>query len=214
MAQFLVHLRRYFLAGLLVITPIWGTYLILKTLLVALDGIVGGVLQRHLAFYLPGLGIVVLVALILLAGVVATNFLGRELVRVWEAVLRRVPVVRPVYLLMKSIVDALSLQQKNQFSRVVLIEFPRLGQYSIAYVTGTAPEVQAATRETVVSVYVPTTPNPTSGYLLFVPEREIIPLAMSVEDSMKLIISGGLFTPNTPPKGAPPGVQAAVGAPR
>ncbi|MEW6325872.1 MAG: DUF502 domain-containing protein [Nitrospirota bacterium] len=207
MAQFLVHLRRYFLTGLLVITPIWGTYLILKTLLVALDGIAGNILQRYLVFYLPGLGIVVLLALILLVGILATNFLGRKLVQWWDAVLHRVPIVRPIYLLMKSIVDALSLQQKNQFSRVVLIEFPRQGHYSIAYVTGTPAEVQHATGERVLSVYVPTTPNPTSGYLLFVPEREVIPLSMSVEDSMKLIISGGLFSPKAPAREAPAGTR-------
>jgi uncharacterized membrane protein len=202
-AYFLAHLRRYFLTGLLVITPIWGTYLILKTLLVTLDNILGDILRRHLDFYVPGLGIVVLVAIILSLGVVATNFLGRELVRVWEALLQRVPVVRSVYTMVKSIVDAISLQQKDQFNRVVLVQFPRLGHYSIAFVTGVVDEVQRATAEAVVGVYVPTTPNPTSGYLIYVPEKEIVPLQMSVEDGMKLVISGGFYSPDAAKKRAP-----------
>ena len=203
MAQFLVHLRRYFLTGLLVITPIWGTYLILKTLLTTLDGILGDVLQRHLAFYVPGLGIVVLVSIILLVGVAAANFLGRELVRLWERLLQRVPVVRSIYTLMKSIVDAISLPQGKQFNRVVLVQFPRQGHYSIAFVTGAVSEVQRATAEEVVGVYVPTTPNPTSGYLIYVPEKEIVPLQMSVEEGMKLGISGGFYSPDAAKKRAP-----------
>ena len=203
MAKFLVHLRRYFLTGLLVIVPIWGTYLILKTLLITLDGLLGDSLQRHLVFYVPGLGIVVLAAIILLVGVAATNFLGRKLVRLWEGLLNRVPVVRSIYTVMKSVVDAVSLHQTEQFNRVVLVEFPRKGHYSIAFVTGTIDEVQRATDEEVVGVYVPTTPNPTSGYLIFVPEKEIVPLQMSVEEGMKLVISGGFYSPDAAKKREP-----------
>jgi uncharacterized membrane protein len=195
MAEFLIYLRRYFITGLLVITPVWGTYLVLKTLIQSLEGILGGMLRRHVAFYIPGLGIIALVSLILLVGVIATNFLGQKLVELWEEMLRRVPVVRTIFNLVKSIVDTISLQQGDQFNRVVLIQFPRQGHYSIAFVTGAAEEVQHATAERLVSVYVPTTPNPTSGYLLFVPEREVIPLSMSVEEGMKMIISVGMYSP-------------------
>lgn len=195
MTKFFVHLRRYFITGLLVITPVWGTYLILKTLIQSLEGILGGMLQRHLAFYIPGLGIIALVSLILLFGLIATNFLGHKLVELWEEMLRRVPVVRTVFNLVKSIVDTISLPQSDQFNRVVLVQFPRQGYYSIAFVTGAAEEVQHATAERLVNVYVPTTPNPTGGYLLFVPEREVIPLSMSVEEGMKMVISCGFYSP-------------------
>jgi uncharacterized membrane protein len=195
MATFFLHLRRYFITGILVITPIWGTYLILKTLLQALDGILGDFLRQKLFVYIPGMGAIVLLALVLLVGVLASNFLGRKLIQIWESTLRRVPVVRSIFNVVKAIVDTISFQQAGQFSRVVLIQFPRLGHYSLAYVTGAAPEIQAATKERVVSVYVPTTPNPTSGYLLFVPEQEVIPLSMTVEESMKLLVSGGLYSP-------------------
>jgi uncharacterized membrane protein len=206
-AQLLVHFRRYFLTGLLVITPIWGTYLILRTLLKTLDSILGDMLQKHLAFYLPGFGIMVLVALILTVGLVATNFLGRELVRLWEALLHRVPLVRNVYSVMKSIVDAISLQQQAQFNRVVLVEFPQKGSYSIAFVTGELDEIQRVTAERMLNVYVPTAVNPTSGYLIFVPEEKVMPLSISVEDGMKVIISGGFFIPKS--TGKPPVADAA-----
>ena len=210
MTQLFLHVRRYFLTGLLVITPIWGTYLVLKTLLKTLDGIVGDALQRHLAFYLPGFGIVVLVAVILLVGLVTTNFIGRELVRLWEELLRRVPVVRNIYSVMKSIVDAISLQQKAQFNRVVLVEFPQKGSYSIAFVTGELDEVQRVTTERMLNVYVPTALNPTSGYLIFVPEEKVTPLSMSVEDGMKVVISGGFYAPA--PAAKPSTAEAAHAA--
>ena len=197
MGKFLIHLRRYFIAGLLVVTPLWGTYLVLKTLITALEGILGDVLRERLVFYIPGIGIIVLMTLVLLFGILATNFLGRKLVNIWEGMLRRVPIVRTVFNLVKSIVDTVSLQQTGQFNRVALIQFPRPGIYAIVFVTGTTREVQAATKERVISVFIPTTPNPTSGYLLFVPEHEIIPLSLSVEDATKVLISGGLYKPET-----------------
>ena len=213
MTPLLLHLRRYFLTGLLVITPIWGTYLILKTLLRTLDGIVGDMLQRHLAFYLPGFGIVVLVSLILLVGIVATNYLGRQLVTVWEGLLHRVPVVRNIYSVMKSIVDAISLQQKSKFNRVVLVEFPQKGSYCIAFVTGVVDEIQQATTERMVNVYVPTALNPTSGYLIFVPEGKVTPLSMSVEDGMKVVISGGFYSPASAAKASTAGAVRAADGP-
>ncbi|MEO5656273.1 MAG: DUF502 domain-containing protein [Nitrospiria bacterium] len=188
--------KRYLVAGLLVVTPLWGTYLILKALFVSLDGLLGNLLRTYTTFYMPGLGIVVLVVLLLGVGMLATNIFGRKLLQVWENVLARVPVVKTVYQVIKSVVDTLSIQNRDQFNRVVLIEFPRKGHYSIAFVTGvTRGEVQQITTERLINVYVPTTPNPTSGYFLFVPENEIIPLSMSVEDGMKMIISGGMYTP-------------------
>lgn len=199
-------LRRYFITGLLVVTPIWGTYLVLKTLLFAMEGVLGRLLERYSTFYVPGLGIIILVLVILFAGVLATNIFGKRIVKFWDDLLQRVPMVRGIYTMLKAIVDTISLQSKNQFNRVVLIEFPRKGHYSIAFVTGvTEGEVQEVTSEKVINVYVPTTPNPTSGFFLLVPETEIIPLSMSVEDAMKMIISGGLFTPPVPKQqeGAP-----------
>lgn len=190
------YLKRYFITGLLVITPIWGTYLVLSTLLKFLEGFLGDFLKSIGRFYFPGMGIISLFLLILLVGFIATNYFGRKVVSLWESLMTKVPLVRNVYTVFKHVVDTVSLQGKEHFRRVVLVEFPRKGVYSMAFVTGiTQGEVQDLTVERVLNVFIPTTPNPTTGFFLFVPESEVIQLSMSVEDGMKMIISGGLYTP-------------------
>lgn len=191
-------LKRYLLTGLLVVTPLWATILILKTLFVTVDGILGDVVSRYLIpeYYIPGLGIVTLVLLIFLVGLLATNFIGRRVVKLWEDSLDRVPVVRGIYSTLKSMMDILSFKDREQYNRVVLIQFPKNGHYCFAFVTGiTQGELQQFSPEPLLNVYVPTSPNPTSGYFLLVPEREVMPVDMSVEEAMKLIVSGGLYVP-------------------
>ncbi len=191
-------LKRYFLTGLLVITPIWGTILILKTLFLTVDGILGDMLARIVTpgYYVPGLGIATLVLLIFATGLFAANFIGRQIVALWEDWLNRVPVVRGIYSTLKSMMDILSFTERGQYNRVVLIQFPKNGHYCFAFVTGvTKGEIQDLSSDPLVHVYVPTSPNPTSGYFLLVPEREVIPVEISVEEAMKLIVSGGLYSP-------------------
>ena len=199
-----VSLKRYFITGLLVIVPIWGTILVLKTLFVTLDGILGDIPETYLTQrYVPGVGILVLFFLIILAGLLATNIMGRRVVQLWEDLLQRVPLVRGIYTTIKAMMDVLAFQEKTggtkKYSRVVMIEFPRKGQYALALVTGVTPgEVQDISPDRVINVYVPTSPNPTSGYLLFVPESELIPVSMSVDEAMKMMFSGGMYTPPVP----------------
>jgi uncharacterized membrane protein len=198
-----VSLKRYFITGLLVVVPIWGTVLVLKTLFVTLDGLLGDIPEKYVTQqYVPGLGILLLVTVIFLAGLLATNIMGRRIVRRWEDLLQRVPLVRGIYATIKSMMDVLSFQDsgtgKAKYSRVVMIEFPRKGQYALALVTGLTPgEVQDVSTDRVINVYVPTSPNPTSGYLLFVPESELIPVNMSVDEALKMMFSGGMYTPPT-----------------
>lgn len=199
-----VSLKRYFITGLLVIVPIWGTILVLKTLFVTLDGILGDIPEKYLTQrYVPGVGILALFLLIILAGLLATNIMGRRVVKLWEDLLQRVPLVRGIYTTIKAMMDVLAFQEKTggtkKYSRVVMIEFPRKGQYALALVTGVTPgEVQDISPDRVINVYVPTSPNPTSGYLLFVPESELIPVSMSVDEAMKMMFSGGMYTPPVP----------------
>lgn len=194
-------LKRYFLTGLLVITPIWGTILILKTLFVTVDGILGDMLASMVTpgYYVPGLGIAALLLLIFAIGLFAANFIGRRIVMLWEDWLNRVPVVRGIYSTLKSMMDILSFTEREHYNRVVLIQFPKNGHYCFAFVTGvTKGEIQNITPdEALVHVYVPTSPNPTSGYFLLVPEKEVISVDISVEEAMKLIVSGGLYTPSS-----------------
>ncbi len=189
--------KRYFLTGLLVVTPIWGTVLVLKTLFVAVDSILGNMLAEVVTkdYYVPGLGILTLVFLIVFAGFMGTNYIGGRLVKRWEEFLERVPIVRGIYATLKSMMDILSFQQREKYNKVVMIQFPKDGNYCLAFVTGeTKEEVQALAAEPLVHVYVPTSPNPTSGYFLLVPEREVMSVDLSVEEAMKLIVSGGLYS--------------------
>jgi uncharacterized membrane protein len=193
-------LKRYFLTGLLVITPIWGTVLVLKTLFLTVDGILGNVLARWAPqYYVPGLGVLTLILLIFIVGLLARNFIGGQIVKLWEELLHRVPVVRGIYATLKSMMDIVSFKEKERYNRVVLIQFPKNGHYCFAFVTGvTHGEVQQISPDPLLNVYVPTSPNPTSGYFLLVPEKEVTPVDISVEEAMKLIVSGGLYSPTQP----------------
>lgn len=191
-------LKRYFITGLLVITPIWGTILILKTLFVTVDSILGTALADVVLpdYYFPGLGILTLVVLIFCTGILATNLLGRRIVSQWEEFLDRVPIVRGIYATLKSMMDILSFKQREKYDKVVMIQFPKNGHYCLAFVTGeTREEIQALAPEPLVHVFVPTSPNPTSGYFLLVPEREVVAVDIGVEEAMKLIVSGGFYSP-------------------
>jgi uncharacterized membrane protein len=191
-------LRRYFLTGLLVVIPIWGTILILKTLFTALDGILGDAMAELVPdHYIPGLGIVTLVLLIFLVGLFAANFIGRQIVGHWEDWLTRLPLVRGIYSTLKSMMDILSFSERGSYRRVVLIQFPKNGHYCFAFVTGmTKGETTVLGQDALIHVYVPTSPNPTSGYFLLVPEREVTSVDISIDEAMKLIVSGGLYTPS------------------
>jgi uncharacterized membrane protein len=220
--SFRAYLKRYFLTGLLVITPIWGTVLILKTLFVTVDSILGEAVSGIVPpqYNVPGLGIAALVLLIFTTGLLAANFIGGQIVKWWEEWLNRVPVVRGIYSTLKSMTDILSFKEKDRFNRVVLIQFPKNGHYCFAFVTGvTRGEIQDISPDPLLNVYVPTSPNPTSGYFLLVPEKEVMPVDISVEEAMKLIVSGGLYSPPPIPEtlsgrpGAVPKVRTDVEVP-
>jgi len=200
-------LKRYFLTGLLVVIPIWGTVLILKTLFVTVDGILGDIVANLApSHYVPGLGIVMLIILIFATGLFTANVIGRAVVTVWEEWLNRLPLVRGIYSTLKSMMDILSFSDRGSYRRVVLIQFPKNGHYCFAFVTGmTKTESTLLGREPLVHVYVPTSPNPTSGYFLLVPEGEVTSVDISVEEAMKLIVSGGLYSPSASLTSAPNG---------
>ena len=188
--------RNYFFTGLLVIIPIWGTYLILRTLFLSLDGVLGGFIQDKFHFYMPGFGIISLVLLIFFSGLFVANFMGRKLVEAWENLLKRVPLVWNIYSLVKSVVDTFSNQKKEKLSRVVLVEFPRKGCFTLGFATGIPnEEIISQAGENLISVYVPTTPNPTGGYMVLLPESEVKHLSFSVEEGMKMILSTGAYNP-------------------
>ena len=167
-------MRKYFITGLLVILPVWATYYVLSALLGVIDGILAGVPAYVLGRRIPGLGILTLVLFVLLIGMLFANYLGSRIVKFSDELLHKVPLVRGVYFTVKQVMETFSM--KHQFRGVGLVEYPRKGCYSVGFVT----------------VFVPTTPNPTAGFLLILPEAEVARIDMTVEEGMKFIISLGL----------------------
>ena len=194
-------LRRYLIAGLLVWLPLSVTLLVIKLLVDLMDNTLLLLPEAYrpdtlLGFHLPGLGVVLSIAILFVTGIVAANFFGRRLVEVWERLLARIPLVRSIYSGTKQVSETLFAPGGQSFRKVLLIEYPRRGLWTVAFQTGvTAGEAQAKTADEVINVYMPTTPNPTSGFFLMVPKRDVIELDMSVDEGLKMIISMGVFVP-------------------
>lgn len=201
------RLRTYFLTGVIVTAPISITIFLLWEFLTFLDTRVGGLIperynpETYLPFSLPGLGLLVILAFLTLVGMLAAGLAGRTLVRLGERLLSRMPVVRSVYGALKQIFETVLAQKSKSFREVVLIEYPRRGIGAIGFVTGpTGGEVQARAGEELVNVFLPTTPNPTSGFLLFVPKKDLVHLDMTIEQGIKMVISGGIVSPSDEPE--------------
>lgn len=187
-------LRRYFLAGVLVLLPVIITVYILAFAFNLVDGMLRSIIQYIAGRYIPGLGFLIIMVLILLAGVIGTNVVGRKLLHAGEHLLQRVPVVKSIYTAIKQVMEVLATQRRAAFRRVVLVEYPRRGIYSLGFITGEAPsEVKEVVEGDLLNVYLPTTP-PTQGVFIMVPREEIRILNMSVEDGFKLLISAGIIT--------------------
>jgi len=195
-------LRRYFIAGLLTILPLVISIWIVSWLIDILESamrLLPRALQPEnlLPFYIPGLGAILTLALIVFVGFVVSNVVIQRLQRTINQLLLRIPVFRGVYSAMQRLVDAVVAQTHQEFRRVVLVEYPRRGIYAIGLMTGVGRgEVQEKTGGNLINVFVPTTPNPTSGYLVLVPEDDVIYLDMSVEEAFKLVMSGGIVAPD------------------
>ena len=196
------RLRGYLLAGVLVTAPLGVTVLLAWWIITFIDERITPLIpaqynpESYLPFSLPGLGLVVLVIFLTLIGALTAGFLGRWVIHTGERVLNRMPVIRSIYSAVKQIFETVLAQQSNAFREAVLVEYPRRGIWAIGFITGTTKgEVQNLTEETTVNIFLPTTPNPTSGFLLFIPREDVIPLDMSVEEAVKMVISGGIVTP-------------------
>jgi uncharacterized membrane protein len=156
------------------------------------DGLLGRLLPALIGRAIPGLGLVTSIVVIFIIGALATNVLGRRIVGLFERLLLRVPLARSIYSATKSISDTLFLQRRAAFQRPVLVQWPRQGMYTLGFVTGTTEGLPAGERG--LNVFVVTTPNPTTGFLMLVPEREAAALEMSVEDALKIVMSGGIVS--------------------
>ncbi len=194
-------MKRYLIAGLLVWAPLGITIWVLHFLVTTLDQTLAVLPEnwnpdRLIGYHIPGLGVLLSFLILLATGVVAANILGARLILVWEALLGRIPVVKSIYSSVKQVSDTLLSDKGNAFRKALLVEFPREGSWTIGFLTGTpdrsiAPHLPGDH----VSVYVPTTPNPTGGYFLMLPRSRVRELEMSVDEALKYIISMGVAAP-------------------
>lgn len=198
----MTRLRNYLLAGLLITAPIGITLYLLWVFVSFMDRLVGAVLPAHylpqsyLPFDLPGIGLVIVLVSLTLIGAVTRGLLGRIFLHLSQRVLARMPVVRSIYGALTQIFETVLARQSTAFREVVLVEYPRRGIWAIGFVTGvTEGEVQNLTAQQMVNVFLPTTPNPTSGFLLFLPRGDLFSLKMTVEEGIKMVVSGGIVTP-------------------
>ncbi len=195
-------MKRYVIAGLLVWVPLGITIWVLHFLVTTLDQTLLLVPERArpealFGFHIPGLGVVLSIVILLVTGVIAANFFGQRLIRLWESVLGRIPFVKSIYSSVKQVSDTMLSDQGTAFRKALLVEFPRPGCWTIAFLTGTpAGAVADQLPGEFISVYVPTTPNPTGGYFVLMPKESVRELDMSVDDALKYIISMGVVSPH------------------
>lgn len=207
------NVRRYLVSGLLIWLPIIATVVVVRFILDLMDRTLL-LLPRNLrpdaflSLHIPGFGALAAVIIVLLTGILVTNFVGRTLVDWAEDVLQRIPFVRAIYGGVKSFSETLLSNSGNSFKKVLLVQYPRAGVWSIGFqTTSDLPEISARTGQSQVCVFVPTTPNPTSGFIFMVPKAEVIELDMSVDAAMKMIVTLGVVTPH------PATTTAAAGSP-
>lgn len=193
-------LRRYLMAGLLVWVPLGVTLLIVAFLVDLMDQtllLLPAAVQPEnlLGFRIPGLGLVLTAVVVLATGVIVTNLFGMQLFNIGERMLQRIPLVRSIYASVKQVTESMFSSGKS-FRKVVLVEYPRKGMWSLAFQTGSgAEEVRSKTGHEIANIFIPTTPNPTSGFFLMVPREEVIELEMSVDEGLKMLLSVGVVVP-------------------
>jgi len=197
------NLRKYLIAGLLVWLPLAATIVIVKFVIDLLDKTILLIPPEFrpeavFGFAIPGFGILVSIAVLLVTGMLAANLFGRRLVALWEAILGRIPLVRTIYSSVKQVTETLLATKSTAFRKVVLVEFPRKGTWSVGFLTNREVITAAASTSgrDLVSVFVPTTPNPTTGFIMMLPAEEVTELPISVEDGFKYIISMGVVVNN------------------
>jgi len=192
MKKIWLSIRNKLLAGLLILGPLGLTVLVLRWIFNFFDGFLGTYLRQYVEWYFPGMGIVLTIVVVYVIGLLASNFIGRKTLQILDKILFRLPIVKNIYSTAKGIFQALSLQGKSNFKKVVLIQYPRKGLWTLAFVTGTTVGDDGIKYH---SMFVPSTPNPTTGYVIFIKKEEVIETKFTVEEGLKMLISGGMILP-------------------
>lgn len=201
--KFTKKLKNYFLTGVIVAAPVAITVYMSYHLVIWINEKTSHLIPQQwtignfVPYAVPGLGLVLLIICLMFIGMLTTGYVGKFFLRVWNGMIRKMPVISSIYSLIKQIFETFLSQKSNSFSEVVLVEYPRKGLWTIAFVSRneTGGEIAEKTGEKLLSIYVPTTPNPTSGFLIFLPEKDVVKLDMSVEDGIKYVLSCGIVTP-------------------
>lgn len=204
----LAVLRKYFISGLLIWLPIVITIITVRFLVSVVDGGYNAIPERFrldviLGMHIPGVGFIITIALITLTGMLVRNWLGRKLVVLSDKIIGKIPLIRTIYLGIKQILETIFNSKGKAFRKVLLVEYPRKGLWSIAFQTGEGGggdmnvAITGDTTEEVVTLFIPTTPNPTSGFLMLAPKKDVIELNMSVDQALKFVISLGVVRPST-----------------
>ena len=201
--KFWSKLKNYFLTGIIVAAPVAITAYMSYHLVIWINEITSRLIPQQwrignfVPYAVPGLGLILLIIGLLVIGMITTGYVGKFFVKLWERIIRKMPIVSSFYSLMKQIFETFLSQKSRSFSEVVLVQYPRPGLWTIAFVAKdeTQGEIALKTEQQMMSIYVPTTPNPTSGFLIFVPKNDVIKLDMSVEDGIKYVLSCGIVTP-------------------
>ena len=188
-------IRSKLFAGLATLLPLYLTYVVIKFLFESLEKMSGPILKQF-GLDIPGLGIILTVVLIYVLGLIVTNFLGKKIFNIGESIVKRVPIVNMIYTTLKQITDTFTKGTTDAFEGVVYIQYPRKGLWTMAFISG---ESKSKDDIPYYHLFVPTTPNPTSGFFLMIPQADAIPTGMTVEEGLKTIISGGLLAPDRNP---------------
>lgn len=196
-------IRSYILAGLVVWLPILLTFYVIKFIVDLLDALIPSKFQPDvlLGFHIPGFGVLLSLGLLIFTGLIATNILGQRLLRIGDIILAKIPLVRTIYYGSQQIIRAVFASNSQAFRKVMLIQYPSKGIWTLAFLTGSvSPEITSHSGEDgMLSVFIPTTPNPTSGFLMMVAKKDAIALSMTIEEAMKYIISLGVVSHDTTP---------------
>lgn len=202
-------MKAYFITGLLIWVPLAITVWVLNLLIGTLDQTLTFLPQSWLPRYwvgrdIPGMGVVLTALVIFVTGLLARNFIGERLIRMWEHLLSRIPIVRGIYSSVKQVSDTILSPDGNAFRQALLVQYPREGVWTIGFQTGSpSAEILTHVPEEMISVYVPTTPNPTSGFFLMMPRKQVKVLRMSVDEALKYVVSMGVVTPEHLPEADP-----------
>jgi uncharacterized membrane protein len=204
--RFLKRIRSNVIAGILLFIPLFVSVFVLIKLFIWVDRALPGVMGMQ---WTPGIGVLVTLVIAYFAGLGAKNYMGRKIIAITNAIISSIPVLNKIYLAVQQIINAITLQNKKLFDRVVLVEFPKAKCYSIGFVTSTVNEkFSNRLGHRVLSIFVPTTPNPTSGYMLYFPEDEVVEIDLPVEVAIKIIMSAGVLTADSfTGKAAAPGTE-------